>query len=191
MSPAGNITLLLRNFREGDRAAGEELFTQVYSELRKIAGSYLRRQAAHHTLQPTALLHEAYVKLCCAKRAEFRDRFHFYAATAAAMRHILVDHARAKHSEKRGGWLTPVPLNPELTAAGDCDAAVLALDDALASLATLDERKARVLELRYFGGLSIEDTAEALEISPATVGRETRFAEAWLRRELGAPRLSA
>ena len=161
----------------------EALLPVVYAELRKIAEAYMRRQGSAHTLQPTALLHEAYLKLIGAVEHDYRDRAHFYAVAATVMRNILVDHARAKHAEKRGGGITIVPLKEYHASVSD-GMDLLALDQALAALARLDERKARILELRVFGGLKVEEISEVLEVSVATVGRELRFASAWLRREL-------
>jgi len=178
------ITLLLRQSSEGDRAALEELLPLVYEELHRIAGAYLRSQRPGHTLQATALLNEAYIKLAGAEPQEWSGRTHFFATAAAIMRNILVDHARARLAEKRGGGLTPVTLEEAMDHIAGKSPDLLALDDALRALAEKDERKARVLELRYFGGLSVEETAEVLGLSVATVGREARFATAWLRREM-------
>jgi len=178
------ITFLLRQSSEGDRAALEELLPLVYEELHRIAGAYLRSQRPGHTLQATALLNEAYIKLAGAEPQEWSGRTHFFATAAAIMRNILVDHARARLAEKRGGGLTPVTLEEAMDHVAGKSPDLLALDDALRALADKDERKARVLELRYFGGLSVEETADVLGLSVATVGREARFATAWLRREM-------
>ena len=183
MKHPAEITRLLHEVRDRKPGALDELVPLVYQELRRIAAAYMRSQPSGHILQPTALLHEAYLKLAGAPPSDYRDRAHFYAVAAAVMRNILVDHARARRAAKRGGDLTLLPLNEDH--AGSAEALdLLALHEALASLAVLNERKARVLELRIFGGLSVEEVAEALRISVATVGREYRFAEAWLRREL-------
>jgi len=184
-APGNDITRLLANSREGDRAAFDQLLPLVYAELRKIAAGYMSRQDPGHTLQPTALLHEAYLKMAGAG-GEYRDRSHFFTVAAAIMRNILVDHVRTRMAEKRGGDLMPVQLAEAYHAAVVRPNDLIALDDALDALAKTDERKARVLELRYFGGLSVEETATALGVSVATIGRETRFAEVWLRRELQA-----
>jgi RNA polymerase sigma factor (TIGR02999 family) len=181
---ADRITFLLAKTRDGDRAAMDELLPLVYAELHRIAGAYLRSQRPGHTLQATALLNEAYIKLAGAEPQEWNSRTHFFATAAAIMRNILVDHARARLAEKRGGGLTPVRLEEALDHVGGKPPDLLALDDALQALAGKDERKARVLELRYFGGLSVEETAEVLGLSVATIGREARFATAWLRREM-------
>ncbi len=162
----------------------DDLLPQVYQELRRIAASYLRSQRPDHTLQPTALLNEAYIRLAGADEQTWNNRTHFFATAAAIMRNILVDHARARQAEKRGGGATLIPLDEATESAAGKPADLIALDDALRALAVEDERKARVLELRYFAGLSVEETAETLGLSVATVGRETRFATAWLRREL-------
>jgi RNA polymerase sigma-70 factor, ECF subfamily len=178
------ITLLLRQSRDGNREAMDELLPLVYDELHRIAGAYLRSQRPGHTLQATALLNEAYIKLAGAEPQEWNSRTHFFATAAAIMRNILVDHARARQAEKRGGGLTPVTLEEAMDHVAGKPPDLLALDDALHALANEDERKARVLELRYFGGLSVEETADVLGLSVATVGREARFATAWLRREM-------
>jgi RNA polymerase sigma factor (TIGR02999 family) len=179
------ITRLLRVSGAGDRSAFDQLLPLVYAELRKIADGYMRRQSPGHTLQPTALLHEAYLKLAGAG-ADFKDRGHFYAVAAAVMRNILVDHARAGRAEKRGGDLLRVQLEDASAAAVYHPEELITLHQAIEALEKVDERKARILDLRYFGGFSVEETADALGLSVATVGRETRFAEVWLRRELGA-----
>jgi RNA polymerase sigma factor (TIGR02999 family) len=180
----GDISRLLHESREGNRAAMDELLPLVYEELRRIAASYLRAQRPDHTLQPTALLNEAYIRLAGADTRQWNDRTHFFATAASIMRNILVDHARARQAEKRGGGMTPIPLQLAGDRAAEPPSDLIALDDALRALAEFDPRKARVLELRYFGGLSVEETAESLGISVATVGREARFAAAWLKREM-------
>lgn len=183
MSGDNEITRLLRDIKSDRKEALEKLLPLVYAEMRKIADSYMRRQVGSHTLQPTALLNEAYLRLVGSDHPEYRDRTHFYAVTATIMRNILVDHARARKAQKRGGGQTLLPLNEQVAGASD-RTDLIALDDALKTLARIDERKARVIELRIFAGLTVEEVAEVLEISVATVGREARFAEAWLRREL-------
>jgi len=184
----GSISILLQRSRDGDREAIDELLPLVYGELRRIAASYLRSQRPGHTLQPTALLNEAYIKMAGSDAQQWNDRTHFFATAASIMRNILVDHARARQAEKRGGGVVPVPLDLAGDRAIETHSDLIALDDALCALAAFDERKARVLELRYFGGLSVEETAETLGISIATVGREARFAAAWLKREMVGPR---
>lgn len=183
MSGPAEVTRLLKELRERNPAALDALVPLVYDELRRIAQSYMRHQGPGHILQPTALLNEAYLKLAAAPVADYRDRSHFYAAAAAVMRNILVDDARSRRSAKRGGDVTLLPLPDDVPVpAGIVD--LLALDEALQTLAAADERKARLLELRVFGGLSVEEAAEALGVSVATAGRDYRFAEAWLRRAL-------
>jgi RNA polymerase sigma factor (TIGR02999 family) len=172
----------------GDRAAGERLLPEVYAELRRCAARAMRRESAEHTLQATALVHEAYLRLVDQRRVQWQNRAHFFGIAAQVMRRILVDHARARHAAKRGGGATQLTLGDGDAAAPAADGALdlLALHDALERLAGLDPEQARLVELRYFGGLSIEETAEALDVSPATVKREWALARAWLRRELGA-----
>lgn len=179
-----SLTQLLGRIRQGDRAAIDQMTAVVYQELRRLASSYLRNQAPVHTLQPTALVHEAYLRLVDRSTSDWKDRAHFFNAAAAIMRQILVDHARAKGAVKRGGGRARVDFHDSLDYSDEKAADVVALDDALRSLAAVDDRKARAIELRYFGGLSVEEAAEALGISVATLGRETRYAEAWLRRRL-------
>lgn len=156
----------------------------VYAELRRRAEDYLRRERANHTLQPTALVHEAYAKLAASVQSGFRDRSHFIASTARAMREILVDHARARRSAKRGGDAGRVTLHDVATPA-ERGVDVLELHEALERLAALDARKARMVELRFFGGLSIDEIARELEVSHMTVSNDWRMAQAWLSRELG------
>jgi RNA polymerase sigma factor (TIGR02999 family) len=177
------LTELLHRGRQGDRTATDLAMPFVYQELRRLAASYLRGQPGH-TLQPTALVHEAYLRLVDRASADWKDRAHFFNLAATMMRQILVDHARTKVAAKRGGGRARVDFKDTLNYSDDKAGDLVALDDALQGLAAFDERKARTIELRYFGGLSVEETAETLGISVATVGRETRYAEAWLRREL-------
>jgi RNA polymerase sigma-70 factor (ECF subfamily) len=157
---------------------------RVYRELRRLAAGYLRNQPHGHTLQPTGLVHEAYIRLVERSQSDWQDTTHFFQTAAVIMRRILVDHARTRIAGKRGGGQVRVDLDAALNHAGNRNETLVALDDVLTDLAAFDERKARVIELRYFGGLSVEETALALGISVATVGREVRYAEAWLRREL-------
>ena len=170
----------------GDGDELNALFPVVYDELRRLAGRYLRREHPGHTLQPTALVHEAYMRLMQQRRIDLNDRAQFFGAAAETMRRILVNHARDRRAVKRGAGATPVAIEAALEVA-DTDAPnedLLAVDEALTALAALDPRQARVVELRYFAGLSIEETAEVLAISPATVKREWTTAKAWLRREV-------
>jgi RNA polymerase sigma-70 factor (ECF subfamily) len=156
----------------------------VYDELRRMARRHIARQAPGHMLQTTALVHEAYLKLVDLKDVRWQDRAHFFAVAAKAMRHILVDYARSRHAAKRGGRFRIVSLDEAAAICEDRAAEVVALDDALKGLAALDPRKCQVVELRYFGGLSVADTAEVLGVSPETVARDWRLARTWLLREL-------
>jgi RNA polymerase sigma factor (TIGR02999 family) len=184
MDPASQVTQLLRDLRLGDAQAVEALIPIVYGELRKLAAHYLRDERAALTLQPTALVNEAYVRLVSQDMPDWEGRSHFFGVAAHLMRQILVDHARRHRSQKRGSGVAPVALDEAIVFAPEKSDDILALDEALTRLAAEDERKARVVELRFFGGLSADETAKALNISVATVGREQRLAEAWLHREL-------
>lgn len=170
--------------RRDDQAGIDSTMTLVYRELRRLAASYLRNQSRTHTLQPTALVHEAYIRLVERSQTDWQDRSHFFQFAAIVMRRILVDHARTRTARKRGGGQARVDFDVALNYSVNRGADLVALDQVLTELAAYDERKARVIELRYFGGFSVEETAQALGISVATVGREVRYAEAWLRREL-------
>jgi RNA polymerase sigma factor (TIGR02999 family) len=178
------VTALLARWRGGDARALESLIPLVYGELQSLARHYLRQERADHTLQSTALVHEAYVRLAGDAAPALQNRSHFFGIAARLMRQILVEHARAHRAAKRGGGVAALPLE----AAGDLplrvDADLLALDEALTELTRLDERQGRVVELRFFSGLSIDETAEVMAISPATVSREWTTARAWLHREL-------
>lgn len=179
-------TQLLAAVSAGDTAAAARLLPIIYEELRRVAGNYFRAQRASHTLQPTALVHEAYLKLVRQPGAQWQDRAHFFAVAAIAMRQILVNHAQAKQTAKRGGGAQRVLLEQaEGGAAERNDLDVLALNDALQKLAELDERKHRVVELRFFAGLSVDEVAAVLEVSRTTVENEWRAARAWLAVELG------
>jgi RNA polymerase sigma factor (TIGR02999 family) len=178
------VTNLLLDWRNGDEAALARLTPLVYDELRRLAGGYLRRERAGHTLQATALVHEAYLRLIGQQHLDWQSRAHFFGVAAQVMRHVLVDHARSRRAAKRGGGEAHLPLDEAGDSADERAAELIALDDALRSLARFDERKSRVVELRYFGGLTEEETAEVLGVSPATVRRESRLAEAWLCREV-------
>ncbi len=168
----------------GDSVAVDRLFPLVYEELRQRAAGLLRHERAGHTLQPTALAHEAYLRLVGRREHAWQDRAHFLAVAARAMRAILVDHARRRNAQKRGGGEAPVTLEANVGAEREAPVAFDDLDRALHDLARLDERQARVVELRYFGGMSIEETAEVLRVSPMTVKRDWATARAWLYREL-------
>jgi RNA polymerase sigma-70 factor (ECF subfamily) len=191
--PISPVTRLLRDWREGDRDALDRLLPMVYSELRRLARGYLRRERAGHTLQPTALIHEAYVRLIPQSDRPWQSKSHFVAVAAQLMRQILMEYARAHRAQKRGGGEHKATLNEELVVAEKRSEELVALDDALRDLARFDARKSKVIELRYFGGLSVEETAEVLEISVATVGREARMAVAWLAKVMkgGMPALPA
>lgn len=185
MSAPANVTQLLVAWRHGDRAALDRLVPLVNDELRRVARYYMRGERINHTLQTTALVNEAYLRLVDYQHVEWQNRAHFLAIAAQAMRHLLVDHARAKRRDKRGGGEIFVSLDEAATQAAGRSAEVLALDEALTRLSVVDERKSRVVELRYFGGLSNEEIAEALDISINTVTRDWNMARAWLRREIG------
>ena len=176
---------MLRAWGDGDRGVLEQLLPLVYAELHRQAHRYLRRERANHTLQTTALIHEAYLKLVDQHAVQWQNRAHFFGLAAQAMRRILVDYARTKNREKRGGPAADLPLDEAMfIAASGQNIDLLALDEALTQLAAIDEQQVRVVELKYFSGLSIEETAEALGISPATVKRDWQMAKAWLRHEL-------
>jgi RNA polymerase sigma factor (TIGR02999 family) len=182
------VTDTFLRWRSGDPTALDDLLPRVYDELRALADAYMRRERAGHTLQPTALVHEAFLRLLRLPPGSVQNRIHFFALAAQAMRRILADHARRHRAAKRGGGAVRVPLElveggAAATPAGD-DVAADDLDAALEDLAKLDERQARVVELRFFGGLSIEETAEVLAVSTATVKRDWLVARAWLHREL-------
>jgi RNA polymerase sigma factor, TIGR02999 family len=184
-TPAADVTGLLLAWSGGDATAGERLLAAIYDELHRQAARAMRREGDAHTLQATAVVHEAYLRLVDQRRVEWRSRAHFFGVAAQMMRRVLVDHARARLADKRGGALQRVTLgHASAGSEPDADLDVLALHDALERLAALDPGQARLVELRYFGGLGIEDTAEALGVSPATVKREWAVARAWLRREL-------
>lgn len=184
--PTSKITRLLIDWRAGDEQALGQLMPLVYLELRNLARRYLRRERPDHTLQPTALIHEAYLKLVDQDLPQWQGRAHFYGIAARVMRQVLIDHARRHQASKRGSEHEKISLDEAIVYSRDRAAEFVALDDALAELARFDERKCRVVELRFFGGLSLEEIAEALGISVATVGRELRFASAWLHRQMSA-----
>jgi RNA polymerase sigma-70 factor, ECF subfamily len=183
-SDAG-LTLLIDGARGGDAAASERLFAVIYDELRALAGSYGKRQSSNWTMQPTAVVHEAYVKLFTGQEVAYRDRAHFFAVAATAMRQILIDHARAKKAQKRGGEAARVTLDEGLVQAGGREIDLVSLADALETLAQFDERKHRIVELRFFGGLTVEEVAGFLGLGTTTVESEWRSARAWLATRLG------
>jgi RNA polymerase sigma-70 factor (ECF subfamily) len=179
-----DVTGLLHAYEEGDEDALARLMPLVYGELRRLAARALRRERSGHTLQPTALVHEAYLRLVDQHRAHLQSRAHFYAVAAQIMRRILVDHARFRGRHKRGGAVAKVSLDEAFHIPKGRAVELVSLDDALHSLAEIDPQQARVVELRYFGGLTIEETADVAGISPATVKRDWVVAKAWLQREL-------
>lgn len=178
------VTQWLMAWSEGDEAALEQLMPLVYQELRRLARRYLNRENPGHTLQPTALVNEAYLRLIDQKHVHWQNRAHFFGVSAQLMRRILVDMARAHQRHKRGGSAQQVSLADAIVIAEAPGRDLVALDDALATLAAVDERKSRVVELRFFGGLSVEETAEVLKVSPETVMRDWKTAKVWLHREL-------
>lgn len=182
--PPNEITERLIAWGEGDRTAFDQLLPVVYQELRRIAGNYLRRENPGHTLQPTALVHEAWLRLIDQRRVTWQNRAQFFGVAAQMMRRILVDHAKTKHREKRGGDAAKLPLDDVVNLSQERAADLLALDDALYELARIDGRKGRVVELRYFGGFSVEETAQILEVSPETVMRDWKMAKAWLYQQI-------
>jgi RNA polymerase sigma-70 factor (ECF subfamily) len=184
--PTNQVTRLLLDWSKGDKAALDELMPFVYQELRQLASSYLRNEKQEHTLQPTALIHEAYLRLIDQNTPQLENRAHFFGVAARLMRQILVDHARSRVAAKRGGGRQKIALDDAqgLAAVRDEPSELLALDEALKKLASFDERKCRVIEMRSFGGMSVEETARALGVSEPTVKRETRLAQSWLRHEL-------
>lgn len=179
-----DVTQLLRNWQVGDQSSRDQLMEIVYEELRRQAARYLRRERRDHTLQPTALVHEAYIQLIDQSRVNWENRAHFFGAAARSMRRILVDHARAHQAEKRGSGEERLPLDEAIAVPENKDLNILALNEALEELARLDERQSRIVELRYFGGLSIDETATVTGVSPATVKREWAMAKAWLQNQI-------
>ena len=182
--PSNQVTELLVRWRSGDKAALDRLMPLVYTELRRIAVRYLQGERSDHTLQSTALVHEAYVRMTEQNLPEWQNRAHFFAVAAQIMRQILVDYARSHRASKRGGDVYKLALEEAEEQPRVIDVDIVALDDALKSLAEMDEQQSRVVELKFFGGLSIEDTAEVLGISSSTVKRDWITARAWLYREL-------
>jgi RNA polymerase sigma factor (TIGR02999 family) len=181
---SGPVTELLRQWSDGDSTAHEKLVPLVYDELRRLARHCLSGRHPNYTLQSTALVHEAYLRLVGTSSVQWNDRVHFYAVAAQLMRNILVDHARMKSAKKRGGQSVTLILDESIQFAQERELNLVALDDALKSLEVLDARQSRIVELRFFSGFSIEETSQALEISPATVKREWATARLWLLREM-------
>jgi RNA polymerase sigma factor (TIGR02999 family) len=182
--PGADITALLRAWRSGDREALDRLMLLVYDELRRTARHYMRGEREAHTLQTTALVNEAFLRLAGARRVEYADRVHFFVVAAQMMRRVLVDYARTRGYSKRGGDATPVALEESRVASPERDDQIVALDEALDALAHKDARKAQVVELRFFSGLSVEETAAALGVSNQTVARDWTLSKAWLLRRM-------
>ena len=179
-----DVTALLLEWSGGNRAALDELMPLIYAEFRQLASRALSRERPNHTLQSTALAHELYLKLIDQKRAQWRDREHFFAMASQIIRRILVDYARRLHAQRRGGLDTRITLDEALAPQQDRDFNLVVLDNALEALSQIDSQQARIIELRFFGGLSIEATGRILSVSPSTVNREWNLARAWLYREL-------
>ena len=176
-----SITQMLIELTDGNKEVVNQILPHIYDELRKLASSYLRKERSNHTLQPTALVHEAYMKLIDQNRVKWQNRAHFFGIAAQVMRRILMDHARKHQADKRGGEFEKLPIEEEiLIVSQDKSAELIALDEALEELAKIDPDKARIVELRYFGGLSIEETAEVMGVSIPTVNRHWKMAKAWL-----------
>lgn len=178
------ITEQLLAWSGGDPTAMDRVICAVYQELRRMADGYLRREIPGHTLQPTALVHEAWLRLIDQTRVTWQNRAQFFGVAAQVMRRILVDHARSKHREKRGGECIRLPLDEAMHLNSERAVELIALDDALQSLAEIDPRKSQVVELRYFAGLSVEETADVLQVSPQTVLRDWKLAKAWLFQQV-------
>ena len=187
-TPTHEVTELLMAWSEGDRSSLEKLMPLVYQELHRLAQKYMAGERPGHVLQTTALVHEAYLRLVGASQRRWQNRVHFFAVSAQVMRHILVDFARAHNNLKRGGDEKRISLDETLVIAKEQHPDLVVLEDALTSLASVDERKSRVVELRFFGGLSVEETAEVLKVSPDTVMRDWRLAKLWLLREISERR---
>jgi RNA polymerase sigma factor (TIGR02999 family) len=180
----GDVTRLLLELKQGNKEAEGKLIPLVYNELRRIAGTYMRREAPGHSLQPTALVHEAYLRLTDLKKIDWQSRSHFFAVSATIMRRIVVDHARASRARKRGDGWDAVSLNDAILPSPERAPEILALDEALNRLAELDQRQSKIVELRFFAGMSEEETGNVLGISARTVKRDWRIAKAWLFKEL-------
>ena len=193
MYPASSerVSKLLLNWGQGDQGAREALIPLVYDELRRLARRYLRRERRDHTLQSAALVNEAYLRLIRQEHPQWQNRAHFFGVAAQLMRHILVDHARNRAAAKRGAGAPRLTLDPDIALPQERDVNLIALDDALNQLAALDPQQSRLVELRFFGGLSIEETSVVLGVSPATVKREWATARAWLQREMRNEETSA
>ncbi len=185
-TPASEVTRLLEQWSEGDAGAREKLLPLVYDELRALAHHHLRDERRADTLGTTALVHEAYLRLIQLDRTTFRSRTYFYAVASRAMRRILIDHARARNRQRRGGGALPLPLDDALAVAEERAADLLALDEALQQLAAVDARMSQIVEYRFFGGLTAEEIGEVLDLPPSAVRREWTLARSWLYRAMGA-----
>ena len=190
LGPSRNVTALLVEWGKGDQHALEQLIPLVHQELHRIANRCMAGERTEHSLQATALVNEAYLRLIDVRQVDWQDRAHFLAMSARLMRRILVDWARSKHYQKRGGGAVKVTLDEALLVPAERGHDLVALDDALEALAAIDARKSRVIELRFFGGLSVEETAAVLDVSEDTVTRDWKFAKAWLLNELTGPAAS-
>jgi len=179
-----DVTVLLQAWTEGDEDALAKLTPMIYEEMRRLARHYMARERSSPTLETGAILNEAFLRLVHWKNARWQNRSHFYGLAAQMMRRVLVDHARSRRYSKRGGGMRPVSLDEAIVVTPERSSDLVALDDALVRLASVDERKSQVVELRFFGGLSVEETAEVLNVSPFTVARDWTLAKAWLQREL-------
>ena len=184
MMEKGEFTVLLRRWSDGSKSVLDQIAPEIYKELRRLAASKFRQEREGHTLQPTALIHEAYIRLVDHNQREWHSRAHFFSVAGRIMREILVDHARGRNRNKRGGDARKVTLSDAVSFAPERGAPIIALDDALRELASFDERKSRLIELKYFGGLQTDEIAEVLGISRSTVKREARLAQAWLHNYL-------
>jgi len=184
VSPPSEVTQLLLAWSDGDNSALEKLIPLVYDELRRLARRYMVRERSGHTLQTTALVNEAYLRMVDLKEVQWQNRAHFFAVSAQLMRHILVDFARSRGYKKRGGGTVQIPIDDALDVSTHEPSDLIALDDALNSLAEIDARKSKVVEMRFFGGLSVEEAAHVLKISPETVMRDWKMAKVWLLREI-------
>lgn len=179
------VTKLLKDWGAGDKSALDKLMPLVHNELHRLARQHMRREKPGHLLQTSALVNEAYLRLVDASQVEWKNRAHFFGIAARLMRRILVDDARRRHRDKRGGCTLQVPLDEAASLPQEQAANLVLLDDALKTLAAIDPRQSEVVELRFFGGMSIEETAEVMKVSPGTVARDWTFARAWLRKEMG------
>ncbi len=186
MTQSHGITELLIRWRDGDKTALDQLMPLVERELRRLAGNFMRKENPGHTLQATALVNETYLKLVDQKRAQWQNRAHFFAITAQIMRRILLDYAKKRNRAKRGGLMQRVSISDRLAFSDAKSEELIALDEALVRMSTVDPLMSRITELRYFGGLSVEETADVLGIAPITVMRHWNMAKAWLRREIGS-----